>query len=255
MHALIIELFEGSVCNMDYALCSAFSDALCQVLECICQCHCVHLCNTDQSLRLDSSHVTRVVRCTWFSFIITASVLSTFIVHSDLIIQYMSVFSSLVQLSHVQIPQDLPMDWPKSDMTQPTETKTKAPKSKAKGKAKATAAAKTEPSTDSQKTRGVANRQSTPPAFLTNLVRCGNQMANSTSWNMVIGALESLVKQRLVVLPASDMSREQRLHRETQNITTLTLLGKWLPPKPDEKKSHLMESAEDLIACLGRNSV
>ncbi len=159
--------------------------------------------------------------------------------------------SVILKRSHVQIPEDLPLDWPKSDTPQPiVKTVTPKPKAKGKGKSKAAAKATTEPSTNSEKPRPVGQNRPTPPAFLTNLVRCGNQMANSTSWNMVTGALEALVKQRVAILPASAISREQRCHRETQNITTLTLLGKWQPPKPGEKKSLLMESAEDLMSCL-----
>ena len=156
-----------------------------------------------------------------------------------------SMFSPILQWSHIQILEDIPLHWPP-----PPSVKTVTPKVKAKGKAKASAKAKTEPATASETTRPAGQNRPTPPAFLTNLVRCGNQMANSTSWNMVIGALESLVKQRVVILPASDICREQRCQRENRNIATLTLLGKWQPPKPGEKKSLLMESVEDLMSCL-----
>lgn len=144
--------------------------------------------------------------------------------------------------------QDMPAEWPKAAVI--SDKAAVADGKKPTGKAKAKAKPKAKPETEDVKSKPVPeSKPKSAPTLLTNLVRCGNQMGNSSSWAIVESALKDQIATKLKIKPLSELTHHQRLQHEQENIKTLTLLGIWQTPAQLEvqKKTAIMESAEELI--------
>lgn len=144
--------------------------------------------------------------------------------------------------------QDMPAEWPKAVVISDTAAAKNGKKQNSKAKAKPTPKAKPE-TEDVKPTPAPESKPKSAPSLLTNLVRCGNQMGNSSSWAIIENALKDQIATKLKIKPLSALTPHQRLQHEQENIKTLTLLGIWQTPAQLEiqKKTAIMASAEELI--------
>ena len=156
--------------------------------------------------------------------------------------------------------QDLPLQWapakaPALENAEPGDDKkkqkptAKAKAGKAKAKVKGRGTSKCEETTNQGKPEPKAK---TGPSLLANLVRCGNQMANSSSWAIINASFAEQIRSKLRVLPSSQLSMHRKFLQEQENIKTLIMLGIWQTPADLEKnkKTDLMETAEELLLSL-----
>ena len=77
--------------------------------------------------------------------------------------------------------QDMPAEWPKAVVISDTAAAKNGKKQNSKAKAKPTPKAKP----DTEPTPVPESKPKSAPSLLTNLVRCGNQMGNSSSWAII----------------------------------------------------------------------
>ena len=152
--------------------------------------------------------------------------------------------------------QDLPLQWapahaPISDSAEKKQKSTaKAKAGKAKAKVKGRGKGKCEETTNEGEPE--KPKAKTGPSLLANLVRCGNQMANASSWAIINAAFAEQIRSKLRILPTCQLSMQRKLQLEQENIKTLTMLGIWQTPEDLEKKkkTDLMETAEELMLFL-----
>ena len=94
--------------------------------------------------------------------------------------------------------------------------------------------------------------------LLANLVRAGNQMKSSSSWDILQKSVRHLISKSLALQPKSKLpSLEVRGERQARNRRILTLLGKLPPPDTpaDAKQPRVWATASELLQHLARNYI
>ena len=251
----------------------------------VCLCHCVHLCNSDQSQRLDS-FVLSLAGADKLTSELNAFTLLLFVCLFVCCVEFVFVLAILCQ--------DLPVEWMPPPPPKDSAVGEGKGKGKGRGAAKAKAKAKAATKADKADSEPAPKKKPEKHMFLTNLVRCGNQMSSSSSWSVVKAALRSLIRRtsslltgivlqplaatmlssfvffwvrgwavwgscghvlgNLRMVPLSALGPETRIYREQENIKTLRLLGRWQTAEEiaanNGKKTAIMESSEELISYL-----
>ena len=102
------------------------------------------------------------------------------------------------------------------------------------------------------------NNKAKESYLLANLVRAGNQMKSSSSWEILQRSVRHLISKSLVLQPLSKLPPlEVRQERQARNRRILTLLGK-LPPANtpvDAKQPRVWATAAELLQHLAWNYV
>ena len=155
--------------------------------------------------------------------------------------------------------QDLPLEWPWGKVETVAPATSKGRGRGGRGRGRKSKDDKPDDHEGKQKEQQQQkNNKAKESYLLANLVRAGNQMKSSSSWEILQRSVLHLISKSLVLRPQSKLpSLEVRLGRQARNRRILTLLGKLPGPDTpaDAKQPRVWATAAELLQHLDWNYV